>query len=69
MDDFVVKAIEDYMRMEHDAKVIELLRKQTITGISRPIGGQWRVDTLVQFFLADTLEEALAKALGAEHGR
>lgn len=63
MGDFVVEAVENYMRMERDAKVIELLRKETITGVSRLIGGQWRVDTLAQFYIADTLEAALERAI------
>ena len=63
MGDFVVEAVENYMRMERDANVIELLRNETITGVSRMIGGQWRVDTLVQFYIADTLEAALERAI------
>ena len=66
MGDFVVKAVEAYIQMERDARVIDLLRKEVIKGVSRLIGGQWRVDTLVQFFVADTLEEALGQALEAE---
>lgn len=66
MGDPVVKAVEAYIQMERDAKIIDLMRKDVIKGVSRLIGGQWRVDTLAQFFVADRLEEALAKAMEAE---
>lgn len=66
MGDFVVKAVEAYIQMEKDARVIDLMRKDVIKGVTRLIGGQWRVDTSAQFFVADKLEEALAKALEAE---
>lgn len=69
MGDFVVKAVEAYIQMERDAKIIEALRAGTLTGVSRLIGGQWRADTLAQFFVGDTLEEVVQKALEAEHGR
>ena len=66
MGDFVVKAVEAYIQMEKDARVIDLMRKDVIKGVTRLIGGQWRVDTLAQFFVADRLEEALGQALEAE---
>jgi len=66
MGDFIVKAVEAYIQMEKDARVIDLMRKDVIKGVTRLIVGQWRVDTSAQFFVADKLEEALAKALEAE---
>lgn len=63
MSDPVQKAIDNYIAMEQDAKIMDMLRKGVITKIERWPNGVWRADNATAFALADTPHDAVRNLL------
>jgi hypothetical protein len=59
----IQKAIDNYIAMEQDAKIMDLIRKDVITGIERWDNGQWRVFTRTGFAVGDTPHDAVQQLL------
>lgn len=64
-DHAITKAVNQYIQMEKDAAIMQLLRTGNLTQISNK-GGYWRADTPKTFSIGDTLEEAVKDVLKKE---
>jgi hypothetical protein len=62
MNDEIQQAIDNYIQMEMDAEVINLMRLGYITGVEKTSDG-WRVDSPTHFYMRPTLTEAVQAAL------
>ena len=55
----IQKAIDNYIAMEEDAKIMDLLRKRVISGIEQWDDGRWRIFAGNGFFIGDTPQLAI----------
>lgn len=63
MSDPIQKAIDNYIAMEQDARVMDLIRKGELLGIQRLGDGRWRVDSAKGFALAKYPHDAIQQLL------
>jgi hypothetical protein len=59
----IQKAIDNYIAMEEDAKIMELIRKGVITGIEMWDDARWRVFTKSGFAVGDSPQLAVREML------